>query len=201
MCKLTERRRKVLDFVRGYVEAKGYPPSIREIASHLGVSGTLGVVKHLKALEREGYVRRAPRRSRGLSLTDAAPTPSTPIVGTVRAGMPQPAIEEIQGYFSIEHFHSPKKGTFFLRVTGESMIEAHIQDGDLALINPQPMAEDRDIVVALMDGEATLKRFYKEGNRIRLQPENPSMQPIFVQPGEGEVMILGKVVGVFREIH
>ncbi len=201
MVDLTERRRKVLEFIRQYLEIHGYPPSIREIASHLGVSGTLGVVKHLKALERAGYVRRVPGTSRGLSLTDSAPTPSIPIVGTVRAGGPQPAIEEIQGHISIDRSGSLKRGTFFLRVKGESMIDAHIQEGDLALVQPQPTAENRDIVVALVEGEATLKRFYRERGRIRFQPENSNMEPIIVRPGEGEVTIVGKVVGIFREIH
>jgi repressor LexA len=201
MADLTERRREVLEFIREYLETHGYPPSIREISSHLGVSGTLGVVKHLKALERGGYIRRVPGNSRGLSLTGSTPTPSVPIVGTVRAGGLQPAIEEIQGHFSIDRPGSLKRGTFFLRVKGESMIDAHIQEGDLALVQPQPTAENRDIVVALIDGEATLKRFYRERGRIRFQPENAHMEPIIVQPGEGEVMIVGKVVGIFREIH
>lgn len=201
MIKLTERRRKVLDFVRQYVGIHGYPPSIREIASHLGVSGTLGVVKHLRALEQGGYIRRVRGNSRGLSLTGLAPTPSIPIVGAVRAGGPQPAIEEIQGYFSIDRSDSLKRGTFFLRVKGDSMINAHIQEGDLALVRRQPTAENRDIVVALVDGEATLKRFYRERDWIRLQPENPNMESILIRPGEGEVTIVGKVVGIFREIH
>jgi repressor LexA len=198
---LTPRQRKVLEFIREYLEIHGYPPSIREIASHLGVSGTLGVVKHLKALERAGYLRRMPGSSRGLSLTDSAATPSIPIVGTVRAGGLEPAIEEIQGHFSIDRSGSLKRGTFFLRVKGDSMIDAHIQEGDLALVHPQPTAENRDIVVALIDGEATIKRFHKERGRVRLQPENANMEPIIVRAGEGEVMIVGKVVGIFREMH
>jgi repressor LexA len=198
---LTPRQRKVLEFIREYLEIHRYPPSIREIASRLGVSGTLGVVKHLKALERAGYIRRVPGSSRGISLTDSALSPSIPIAGTVRAGGPQPAIEEIQGHFSMDRSGPLKQGTFFLRVKGDSMIDAHIQEGDLALVQPQPTAENRDIVVALVNGEATLKRFYKDRGRIRLQPENPNMEPIIVRPGEGEVMIVGKVVGIFREIH
>jgi repressor LexA len=201
MVNLTPRQRKVLEFVREHVEIHGYPPSIREIAAHLGVSGTLGVVKHLRALERAGYIRRAPGNSRGLTLTGSASTPSIPIVGTVRAGGLEPGIEEIQGHFSIDRSGPLKQRTFFLRVKGESMIDAHIQEGDLALVQPQPTAENRDIVVALIDGEATLKRFYKERGRIRLQPENPYMEPIIIRPEEGKVMIVGKVVGIFRAIH
>lgn len=200
MAELTSRRRKVLDFIQGYIEMHGYPPSIREIASHLGVSGTLGIVKHLNALERAGYIRRVRGRSRGLSLTGSVPG-ALPIVGSVRAGEPQPAIEEIEGYFSVNGSHLLKGGAFFLRVKGNSMINAHIQEGDLALVRPQSTAENRDIVVALIDGEATLKRFWRDRDRIRLQPENPHMEPISVRPGEGEVMIVGKVVGIFRELR
>jgi len=201
MIELTSRRKKVLDFIREYVEKRGYPPSIREIGAHLGVSGTLGVVKHLNSLERGGYIKRVRGSSRGLSLTGSSPVRSIPIVGTVKAGEPQPAIEEIEEYFSIDRSYSPKGGTYFLRVKGDSMINAHIQEGDLALVRPQYTAENRDIVVTLVDGEATLKRFYREGDRIRLQPENPDMLPIFVRPGEREVMIAGKVVGIFRKLH
>jgi repressor LexA len=140
-------------------------------------------------------------RSRGLSLTDSIPTGAIPIVGTVRAGAPQPAIEEIEGYFSMKDFRFLQGGNFCLRVKGDSMIDAHIQEGDLALVRPQPTAENRDIVVALVDGEATLKRFFRERNRIRLQPENPNMESINVTPGDGEVIIVGKVIGVFRDLH
>jgi len=201
MPELTERNKQVLDFIREYIEAHGYPPSIREIAAHLGVSGTVGVVKHLNALERGGYIRRMRGSSRGLSLTGSTPRASVPIVGTVRAGAPQPAIEEIEGYFSIDDSRFLRGGTFCLRVKGDSMIDAHIQEGDLALVRPQPTAENRDIVVALVDGEATLKRFFRERNRIRFQPENPNMEPINVQPGDGDVIIVGKVIGIFRDLH
>lgn len=201
MAQLTLRNRQVLDFVREYTGTHGYPPSIREIAAHLGVSGTLGVVKHLNTLEREGYIRRMRGSSRGISLTGSFSRVSIPIVGTVRAGAPQPAIEEIEGYFSIDDSHFLRGGTFCLRVKGDSMIDAHIQEGDLALVRPQPTADNRDIVVALVDGEATIKRFFLERNRIRLQPENSHMEPISVRPGDSEVMIVGKVIGVFRDLH
>lgn len=201
MAELTPRRRKVLDFIRGYIKKHGYPPSIREIASHLDVSGTLGVVKHLNALEREGYIRRVRGSSRGLSLTGSNSGLSIPIVGTVRAGEPHPPIEEIEGYFTLDGPYLLKGGTFLLRVKGDSMINAHIIEGDLALVRPQPTAENRDIVVALVDGEATIKRFFRERDRIRLQPENNNMEPISVGQGEAEAMIVGKVVGIFRDLH
>jgi len=201
MAKLTSRNRQVFNFIREYIKLHGYPPSIREIAAHLGVSGTVGVVKHLKALEREGYIRRVRGNSRGLSLTHSTSTASIPIVGTVRAGAPHTAIEEIEGYFSTDDSRFLRKGTFCLRVKGDSMIGAHIQEGDLALVRPQPTAANRDIVVALVDGEATLKRFFLERDRIRLQPENPDMKPIDVLPDAGDVVIVGKVIGIFRDLH
>ncbi|RJR46749.1 MAG: transcriptional repressor LexA [Desulfobacteraceae bacterium] len=201
MVQLTSRNMQVLGFIREYAELHGYPPSIREIGAHLGVSGTLGVVKHLKTLERGGYLRRIPGRSRGLSLAAPVSGGSIPIVGTVRAGGPQPALQDIEGYFSIRDSRYLRGGTFCLRVKGDSMIDAHIQEGDLALVRPQPTAENRDIVVALVDGEATLKRFFRERNRIRLQPENPEMEPISIDPQDGEVLIMGKVVGIFRDLH
>lgn len=203
MAQLTSRNMQVLDFIQEYAIAHGYPPSIREMAAHLGVSGTLGVVKHLKTLERGGYIRRMRGKSRGLSLTGSISkgSISIPIVGTVRAGAPHPAIEEIEGYFSIDDSRLLRGGTFCLRVKGDSMINAHIQEGDLALVRPQPTGENRDIVVALVNGEATLKRFFRERNRIRLQPENSTMEPISFGPGDGDVIIVGKVVGIFRDLH
>lgn len=201
MTQLTARNIQVLEFIKEYIGARGFAPSIREIAAHLGVSGTHGVVKHLDTLEREGHIRRMRGSSRGLSLTGSFSRVSIPIVGTVRAGTPQPAIEEIEGYFSIDDPHFLWGGTFCLRVKGDSMIDAHIQEGDLALVHPQPTAENRDIVVVLIDGEATIKRFFRERTHIRLQPENPNIEPIRFRPGDGEVVIVGKVIGIFRDLH
>ncbi|MCD6298878.1 MAG: transcriptional repressor LexA [Deltaproteobacteria bacterium] len=201
MAQLTSRNRQVLDFIKEYIGKHGFAPSIREISAHLGVSGTLGVVKHLDTLEREGCIRRMRGTSRGLSLTGSFSKVSIPIVGTVRAGAPQPAIEEVEGYFSLDDSHFLRGGTFCLRVKGDSMIDAHIQEGDLALVRPQPTADNRDIVVALLDGEATLKRFFRERNQIRLQPENSQMEPIQVQPEDNEMIIVGKVIGIFRDLH
>jgi len=198
MEELTPRQRQVLDFVTACLERRGYPPTLREIAAHLGIRGTLGAAKHLEALERKGLLRKSPGSSRGLSLTGrGAPAASLPIVGTVRAGALQPAVEEIEGYFAVDQEHL-KGGAFFLRVKGDSMIGAGILEGDLALVRPQSTAANGDIVVALIDGEATLKRFFREPGRIRLQPENPALEPIVVGPGDGEVSLVGKVVGLFR---
>jgi len=198
---LTPRQRQVLDFVSACLERRGYPPTLREIAAHLGISGTLGAAKHLDALERKGHIRKSAGSSRGLSLTGRpAPSVSLPVVGTVRAGAPQPAVEEIEGHFAIDPAQR-RGGAFFLRVKGDSMIGAGILDGDLALVRPQPTAANGEIVVALIDGEATLKRFFREGEQIRLQPENPALAPIVLRPGDGEVALVGKVVGLFRALE
>lgn len=204
---ITPRQKEVLDFIVDYLERNGYPPTLREIGRHLGVNGTLGVMKHLDALERKGFIRKSPGNSRGITISDRGAALGghgggvpVPIVGTVRAGALQPAIEEIEGYFTIDRVRLPDDGAFFLRVKGDSMINAAIRDGDLALVRPQPVAANRDIVVAMIDGEATLKRFYQERGRIRLQPENPNMEPIIIRPGDGEVTIIGKVVGIYREL-
>jgi len=195
---LTQRQKQVLQFITTFTGDIGYPPSQREIAGHLNVSGTLPVMKHLSALERKGYIKRDPV-NRGITLKLAiSPSVSLPIVGTVRAGHLAPAIEDIQGYFSVDPKAVKGNDCFFLRVSGESMINAGILDGDLALVRPQPTADNKDTVVAMFDGEVTLKWFYREQDHIRLQPANPNMGPIIIRPEDGEVSIVGKVIGVFR---
>ena len=197
---LTSRQQQVLDIVTGFITEYGYPPSLRQIGEKLGVNGTLGVMKHLEHLENKGYIRRQGGSSRSIALIGRTSQAITlPVVGTVRAGQPQPANEDIEQYFAIDTSQQKSGGSFFLRVKGDSMINACIKDGDLALIRPQTTADNRDIVVALVDGEATLKRFYRERGQIRLQPENPNMEPIIVRAGE-ELAIIGKVVGIYREL-
>lgn len=200
MEKITPRQKKVLDFVTYYFDRYGYPPTLREIGAHLEVSGTLGVMKHLDALERKGYLRKTAGSSRGIMLTGHVGAVSLPIVGTVRAGGLQTAVEEIEGYFAIDRSRVPAEDAFFLKVKGDSMINAAILEGDLALVRPQPTAENRDIVVAMVEGEATLKRFYRERGHIRLQPENPNMEPIIIRAGDRNVTIIGKVVGIYRPL-
>jgi repressor LexA len=195
---LTDRQKQVLDFIAGYVEHYGYPPALRDIAAHLGINGTFGVMKHLDALERKGYVRRGSGSSRGIALVHAPHSVPLPVVGVVRAGALQPAVEDIEGYFAVDRAHL-NGGAFFLRVKGDSMTDAAILDGDLALIRPQPTAANGEIVVAMVDGEATLKAFYRERGHIRLQPRNPEMEPIIVGNGK-DVAIIGKVVGIYRSI-
>ena len=200
MEELTPRQQQVLDIVTSFIGEYGYPPSLRQIAGELGISGTLGVMKHLEALEKKGYLRRAEGRSRGIALIreQQPPMASIPIVGVVRAGLPALAVEDIEGFYPVEKVQL-RGGAFFLRVKGDSMINDAILEGDLALVRPQSTAENGDIVVAMVGGEATLKRFYRERGRIRLQPANPNMDPIYVRAGE-EVSIVGKVIKVIRDI-
>lgn len=197
---LTQRQRQVLQYITCFGDSNGYPPSQREIADHLNVSGTLPVMKHLDALERKGYIKRE-HVNRGIALTTPnSRSTSLPIVGTVRAGQLSTAIEDVQGYFSVDHMAVKGAGCFFLKVSGDSMINAGILDGDLVLVRPQLTAENNDTVVAMVDGEATVKRFFKEHDHIRLQPANPGMNPILIYPEDGEVTIVGKVTGVYRSM-
>jgi repressor LexA len=197
---LTQRQRQVLQFITTFTDSNGYPPSQREIAGHLNVSGTLPVIKHLNALERKGYIKRD-NVNRGITLKIPNSRPvSLPIVGTVRAGQLSTAIEDIQGYFSVDQMAVKGADCFFLKVSGDSMIDAGILDGDLALVRPQLTADNRDIVIAMVDGEATVKWFYKEHDHIRLQPANPDMNPIRIYPEDGEVTIVGKVIGINRSL-
>jgi repressor LexA len=158
-------------------------------------------MKHLQALERKGCIVRRQGSARGVTLPPANSTAvSLPIVGTVRAGTPQPPLEDIEGYFSIDLSQHKGENGFFLRVKGDSMSGAGIFAGDLALIRPQAKAENGDIVVALVDGEATLKRFFRERGKIRLQPENPAMEPLIICPGKQDIAIIGRVTGIYRKI-
>ncbi|MBI5589529.1 MAG: transcriptional repressor LexA [Deltaproteobacteria bacterium] len=199
---LTKRQKEVLDFVTRCIDTLGAPPTLREISAHIGTRGTATALHHLQAIEKKGYLRRREGSSRGIALTEKTVRPealiSLPIVGTVSAGLPQPAVESIEGYCAISPEWVKGDGCFFLKVRGESMIEAHILDGDLALIRPQPTAENGEIVVALIDGAATLKRYYHEGDHIRLQPENRQMGPILIHENDAETIIVGKLLKTIR---
>jgi repressor LexA len=206
--KLTFTQKKVLDFLTNHTKEKGFPPSLREIGSHFGLKGPKAPQKTLHILERKGFIRRAPGVSRGIEILDfplfsymkAERILSVPIVGTVRAGEPILAIENIEGYINLDRSLASSENVFLLRVRGNSMIEAHIQDGDFALVRPQPNAENGEIIVALIENEATIKRIFKKRDFIRLEPANPSMEPIVVKKGERKVTIVGKVIGIFRKI-
>lgn len=198
MQELTSRQLQVLEFVRHFREEQGCPPSLREISDHIGTKGTATALAHLEALKRKGYISRR-EGSRGIALTFKAGTPvPVPVIGTVRAGYPILAVEDIQGYITVDPAWLKGTSDFFLRIKGDSMVEAGIFDGDLALITPQQTAENGQIVVALIDGEATIKRFYRENACIRLQPENKHMLPIVVRSGEAETMIVGRLLKTIR---
>jgi len=198
---LTGRQQQTLGFITEYLDANGCPPTLQEIAGKLGITGNLGVMRHLRALERKGYLHRR-HGARGIILTGrsghsrAVPVP---IVGSVRAGLPALAVENIEEYCATDPAWLKGEGCFYLTVRGDSMIGAHICDGDLALIRPQVTAENGEIVVALIDGEATLKRFYRERDgRIRLQAENPGFAPLVIAAGEAETVVIGKLLRTVR---
>ncbi|PLY00593.1 MAG: LexA family transcriptional regulator [Desulfuromonas sp.] len=196
---VTRRQQQVLDYVSDHLQQQGYPPTLREIAAHLNVSGTLGVLKHLQALEKKGFIEKEAGSSRGIRIVGQKGNGlALPIAGRIAAGALQPAVEEIDGYFTVDRTGG-RSGDFLLQVKGDSMIEAGILNGDLVQIRPQQTASDGDIIAVLVDDEATLKRFYRGNGHIRLQPENTTMQPIIVTPGDGETRIVGKLVGLFRQ--
>ena len=196
---LTDRQRQVLDFVTFCLEQHGCPPTLREISSQIKTKGTATAIAHLEALERKGYLNRREGSSRGISIVGrSGGSVSVPIIGRVRAGQPTPAIEDIQGYCTVDMSWARASGCFFLRVEGDSMVDAHILNGDLVLIRPQQTAENGQIVVAMVDGEATLKRFYREADHIRLQPENSTMVPIIVRAGEAETVVVGTLLQTIR---
>ena len=200
MSQLTTRQQQVYDFLAGYIAEQGYPPTLQEIAGHLQVSGNLGVLRHLQVLERKGLINRSPGSSRSIVLADRSRSESLdlPLVGTVRAGLPQLAEEQIEMYLAVDSSLVKGKDSFLLRVRGESMIDAHIMPGDLVVVRPQPSAESGEIVVALIDDEATLKRFYREGEEIRLKPENARMKSLIYRERDAQVQIIGKVTGLCR---
>ncbi len=202
---LTPTQEKVLNFLKDFLSEKGFPPTLREIASHFGLRGPRGPQKTLTLLEKKGFIRKVPGGSRAIeilsypqfSLTHIL---SVPIIGRVRAGEPILAIENIEGYINLDRTFVSSGDVFLLRVQGDSMIDAHIQDGDFALVKPQPNAENGEIVVALIEDEATIKRIFKKRDLIRLEPANPKMEPIVVKKGEKKITIVGKVVGIFRKL-
>lgn len=202
MKKLTDRQKQVYRFVAAYIEKQSYAPTLQEIAVHLDVSGNLGVLRHLEALEKKGYLRRTAGCSRGIVLAERSmKAVSLPLVGTVAAGALTEALEDIEEHISVDPSLVRGDGCFALRVKGDSMIEAQISPGDMAIVRPQTTAENGDIVVAMLDGEATLKRFFRENDSVRLQPENSSLQPIILRREDGEVRILGKVTGIIRALE
>ena len=202
---LTPVQEKVLNFLKDHLQEKGFPPTLREIASHFALRGPKAPQKTLHILERKGFIHKVPGGSRAIEILSH---PSVrlnqilpvPIVGRVRAGEPILAIENIEGYINLDRSIASSGDVFLLRVQGDSMIDAHIQDGDFALVKPQPNAENGEIVVALIEDEATIKRIFRKRDLIQLEPANPKMEPIIVKKGEKKVTIVGKVIGIFRKL-
>ncbi|KSU85206.1 transcriptional repressor LexA [Fictibacillus enclensis] len=206
MTKLSRRQIDILEFIKEEVNAKGYPPSVREIGEAVGLASSSTVHGHLSRLEKKGLIRRDPTKPRAIEVlgleSDQIITKSrsvnVPIIGKVTAGSPITAIENVDEYFSLPEHVVGDDNVFMLTVEGDSMIEAGIYDRDLVVVKQQPTAENGDIIVAMTDeNEATVKRFFKEKDHIRLQPENSSLSPILLP----NVTILGKVIGVYRTLH
>lgn len=199
---LTKAQTRVLDFLRSYAQEAGYPPSIREMKDGLGLASHSAIQNCLSALEKKGYIRRS-SRARAIEFCEflkPGQTATLPLVGHIKAGAPHPAIEDVEGYVAVDKSFTVGGGNFLLKVEGDSMIEDHIQDGDYVVVRPQPAAENGDIVAALVNDEATVKRFYKKGGQIRLVPANPVYAEIVVEPGQSDVSIAGKVVAVLRSL-
>ena len=192
-----ENQNKILEFIRQEIEEKGYPPSVREICAAVGLKSTSTVHAHLNNLERRGLIRRDSTKPRALELLDNSVSRgrSVPLVGKVTAGLPITAIENIEDYLTLPQGMLGHDELFCLRVQGESMIEMGILDGDIIVVRQQEDAENGEVVVAMIDDEATVKRIYFEPDRIRLQPENSHMEPIYTD----HVQVLGKVVALFRQ--
>ena len=198
--KITEKQSQILEYIKSEILNKGYPPSVRDICQAVNLKSTSSVHSHLETLEKNGYIRRDPTKPRTIEIIDdifnlvRREVVNVPMVGTVAAGQPILAIENIDNYFPIPSEYMPNEETFMLKVKGESMINAGILDGDNILVKRQNTAKNGDMVVALVEDSATVKTFYKENGHIRLQPENDYMDPIILP----DVEIIGKVFGVFR---
>ncbi|MFN2747308.1 MULTISPECIES: transcriptional repressor LexA [Bacillus] len=207
MTKLSKRQLDILRFIKEEVKRKGYPPSVREIGEAVGLASSSTVHGHLARLETKGLIRRDPTKPRAIEILDTEEdihipqnqVVNVPVIGKVTAGTPITAVENIEEYFPLpDRLAPPDEHVFMLEIMGESMIDAGILDKDYVIVKQQNTANNGDIVVAMTEeDEATVKRFFKEKTHIRLQPENPTMEPIILQ----NVTILGKVIGVFRTVH
>jgi repressor LexA len=201
--KLTDRQQMVLDFISDNITSKGYAPTIREIGSHLGIRSTNGVNDHLKALEKKGALKRDILKSRTLRpVLETRKTMQIPLLGKIAAGTPLLAVENIEDRVVIDRlFIGSTQEVFALRVVGDSMVEDAIFDGDYIFVKKQIFADPGEIVVAMIEGEATVKRYYPEKDRIRFQPSNAAMEPIFVKKSDfRDTQILGIVVGIYRKL-
>ncbi len=201
--KISKKQTEILEFIKERILEKGYPPAVREICEAVNLKSTSSVHAHLETLEKNGYIRRDPTKPRAIEICDDSfqlvrhEMTSIPIIGTVAAGQPILAEENIEGYFPLPVEMAPNSESFVLKVKGDSMINAGIFSGDQLFVERTNVARNGDTVVALVDDSATVKTFYKENGHIRLQPENDDMDPIIVD----DCLILGKVYGVFRLYH
>lgn len=201
---LTDRQMEVLGFIRESIKTRGYPPTLRDICAHLQINGPANARKHLDALERKGFIKRSSNRSRAIEVIghgERAGLTMVPIAGRVRAGGVHLAIEEVSGHVGLDAGFFKCKGAFLLRVEGESMTGAGIDEGDLVLVRPQKEAADNEIVVAMIDGEATVKRFARSDGAVILKAENPAFAPIVVSSDAHDFMIIGKVISVIKRLE
>lgn len=197
----TERQKHILEVIKAFTVENGYPPSVREIGERVGLSSSSTIHSHLKTLERRGLISRDPTkpralRSEGPSTVRPQEVITVPVIGKVAAGTPITAQENVEGEFSLPASFTRTSDGFMLKVQGDSMVDAAILDGDLILVRPQKDASNGEIVVAMLEGEATVKRFYREQGRVRLQPENSTMAPIYAN----DVSIVGRVEAVVRKL-
>ena len=198
--KISAKQQEILDYIKSQILERGFPPAVRDICEAVHLKSTSSVHSHLETLEKNGYIRRDSTKPRAIEILDEAfnftrrEMVNVPIVGRVAAGEPLLAEQNIENYFPIPMEYMPNKQTFMLKVHGESMINAGILDGDFVLVEQSAVADNGDIVVALLEDSATVKRFYKEEGIFRLQPENDALEPIIVR----DLQIMGKVIGVFR---
>jgi repressor LexA len=202
---LTKRQQEIFEFIKRYSENNGYPPTVRDIGKAVGLASSSTVHAHLSNLEKLGLLRRDPTKPRAMELLDRAAAgvrgfvnPGLPLIGQVAAGAPLLAEENIEEYVTTPAVAGGDDGEYLLRIRGQSMKNAGILDGDLVVVRPQDTASDGEIVVALIEEEATVKRFFREADHIRLQPENETMEPILVS--DADVRVLGRVVGLMRSI-
>lgn len=197
---LTEKQREVFAFIKKYVLDNRFAPSAKEIAEQFGIAEK-NAFYYLDVLERKGHIRRRRKTPRVLEFTGGVPAAlPVPVVGRVQAGKPLTAIENREGEVLLDRSLVDGEEVFLLRVTGDSMVDAHIMEGDLLMVRPQRTAENGEIVVALIDDEATVKRIYREGGKVILRPENPAYEEIVIESRPDDFEIIGKAVGIFRKL-
>ena len=198
--KITAKQEEILNYIKAEILKRGFPPAVREICQAVGLKSTSSVHSHLESLERNGFIRRDPTKPRAIEILDDSfqlvrrEMVNVPVVGTVAAGQPILAEQNVDSYFPIPAEYMPNEQAFILKVKGDSMVNAGIMNGDSVLVMQQSTARNGEMVVALVEDSATVKTFYKENGHYRLQPENDTMEPIIVD----NCQILGKVFGVFR---